>query len=218
MKTTIERKLRLEADGSLSIDDLGGEPVKPRTFTSTYYDTGDRLLLRLGIELRRRLEDGTNTWQLKLPREDSRVELEAEGGPAGPPPDLAGVLRASLDGRQLRPVAKLRTQRSGRRVDGAEVTLDAVEVLEGQSVASRFTEIEAELVANEPQRLAALERRLRKAGAGATDGRSKLRRVLDPAEPEQPGRGAPAVAHLRAMLRAQHEQLLRHDPGGSRGR
>ena len=29
----------------------------------------------------------------------------------------------------------------------------------------------------------------------------------------RPGTHAPAVAHLRAMLRAQHEQLLRHDPG-----
>lgn len=111
MRTTIERELKLEADGSLSIDDLGGEPVPPRTFTSTYYDTEDGLLLRLGLQLRRRLEHGKNVWQLKLPREDGRVELEVEGGPAGPPPELAGVLRALLDDRRLRPVAKLRTHR-----------------------------------------------------------------------------------------------------------
>jgi len=213
VKTTVERELKLEADGSLSIDDLGGEPVEPRTFTSTYYDTGDGLLLRLGIQLRRRLEDGANVWQLKLPREDGRVELEVDGVPGDPPSELAEVLRAALDGRHLRPVATLRTRRSGRRVDGAEVTLDSVEVLDGQRVASRFTEIEAELVADEPRRLAALERRLCKAGARATDGRSKLRRVLDPAEPEHPGKRAPAVAQVRALLRAQYEQLLRHDPG-----
>jgi hypothetical protein len=35
VKTTVERELKLEADGSLSIDDPGGEPVEPRTFTST---------------------------------------------------------------------------------------------------------------------------------------------------------------------------------------
>lgn len=154
MKTTIERELKLEADGSLSIDDLGGEPVPPRTFTSTCYHTEDELLLRLGLQLRRRLEHGKNVWQLKLPREDGRVELEVEGGPAGPPPELAGVLRASLDGRRLRPVAKLRTHRSGRRLDGADVTLDEVDVLDGQRVASRFTELEAELVTDEPRRLA----------------------------------------------------------------
>jgi CHAD domain-containing protein len=213
MKSTMERELKFEGDGGVSIDDLGGDAIEPRTFTSTYYDTADTLLLRLGLQLRRRLEHGKNVWQLKLPREDGRVELEAEGGPAGPPPELAGVLRASLDGRELRPVAKLRTQRSGRRVDGVEVTLDAVEVLDGQRVASRFTEIEAELVADEPRRLEALERRLRKGGARPTDGRSKVRRVLEPSEPEQPGRHDPALAQLRAALRTQHEELLRHDPG-----
>jgi len=117
VKTTVERELKLGADGSLSIDDLGGEPVEPRTFTSTYYDTGDGLLLRLGIQLRRRLEDGANVWQLKLPREDGRVELEVDGVPGDPPSELAEVLRAALDGRHLRPVATLRTRRSGRRVD-----------------------------------------------------------------------------------------------------
>src|SRR5436190_4457354 len=213
MAKTIERELKLEADGSQSIDDLGGEPLGSRTFTSTYYDTENRLLLRLGILLRRRMENGKNVWQLKLPRDDSRVELEAAGGPAGPPSELAGVLRATLDNRQLRPAATLRTRRSGRRVGGAEVTFDAVDVLEGQRVVTRFNEIEAELVAGEPDLLAALERRMREAGARATDGRSKLRRVVDPAEAERPGTHAPAVAHLRAMLRAQHEQLLRHDPG-----
>ncbi len=213
MDKTIERELKLEADGNLSIDDLGGEPLESRTFTSTYYDTEDGLLLRLGIVLRRRMENGKNVWQLKLPRDDSRVELEAEGGPAGPPPELAGILRATLEKRRLRPAATLRTRRSGRRVDGADLTLDAVDVLEGRHVVTRFNEIEAELVTGEPRLLAALERRLRKAGARATDGRSKLRRVLDPAEPERPGKRASAVAHLRAMLRAQHEQLLRHDPG-----
>ena len=91
MKTTVERELKLGADGSLSIDDLGGEPVEPRTFTSTYYDTGDGLLLRLGIQLRRRLEDGANVWQLKLPREDGRVELEVDGVPGDPPSELAEV-------------------------------------------------------------------------------------------------------------------------------
>src|SRR5437764_14497553 len=102
MRKTIERELKLEADGGLSIDDLGGEPLGPRTFTSTYYDSEDGLLLRLGILLRRRMENGKNVWQLKLPRADGRVELEADGGPAGPPPELASVLRATLDNRALR--------------------------------------------------------------------------------------------------------------------
>ena len=34
MRETIERELKLEADGAVSIDELGGEPLQPRTFTS----------------------------------------------------------------------------------------------------------------------------------------------------------------------------------------
>jgi CHAD domain-containing protein len=212
VKKTLERELKLEADG-LAIDELGGEPLETRTFTSVYHDTDDRLLLRLGISLRRRTENGKSVWQLKLPRDGARLELEAEGGPAEPPAELAGVLRAPLHSRRLEPVASLRTRRSGRLVDGAELTLDSVEVLDGQRVVTSFSEVEAELVTGQPELLDALEERLRQAGARRTDGRSKIRRVLDPPEPEQPGRRAPAVAHLRAMLREQHDKLVGHDPG-----
>ena len=112
MRETVERELKLEADG-VSIDELGGEPLEPRTFMSVYYDTDNHLLLRLGISLRRRIENGKSVWQLKLPREESRLELEGEGGPAGPPDELESVLRAPLYGRQLDPVVTLRTHRSG---------------------------------------------------------------------------------------------------------
>jgi inorganic triphosphatase YgiF len=57
MRETIERELKLEADG-VSIDELGGQPLEPRTFMSVYYDTDNQLLLRLGISLRRRIENG----------------------------------------------------------------------------------------------------------------------------------------------------------------
>ena len=41
-------------------------------------------LARGGITLRRRVENGLSRWQLKLPRDEGRDELEAPGGPAGP--------------------------------------------------------------------------------------------------------------------------------------
>ena len=44
-------------------------------------------------------------------------------------------------------------------------------------------------------------------------GASELRGLVEPAQSERPGKRAPALAHLRAMLRGQHQQLLRHDPG-----
>lgn len=70
MRETIECALKLEVDGVLSLDELGGEPLEPRTFTSDYYDTENLLLLRLGISLRRRLENGKSVWQ---PRDDRRL-------------------------------------------------------------------------------------------------------------------------------------------------
>jgi CHAD domain-containing protein len=213
MKKTVERELKLEADGALSIDELGGEPLVPRTFTSVYYDTENQLLVRLGISLRRRTENGKSVWQLKLPREDGRLELEGEGGPVSPPAELESLLRAALHGRRLEPVASMRTHRSGRLVDGAEVTLDEVDVLDGQRVVSRFSEIEAELVTGEAELLTTLEKRLRQSGAHPTDGSSKIRRVVELEQPERPRRRAPATAHLRAMLRKQHDELICHDPG-----
>ena len=41
MKTTIERELKFEAD-DIQIDRLGGEPLEPHTFASSYHDTADR--------------------------------------------------------------------------------------------------------------------------------------------------------------------------------
>jgi len=76
VKATFERELKLEADPGFTIPDLGGKPLAPRTFTSTYYDTPARRLLRSGITLRRRVENRAGVWQLKLPSEDGRYELE----------------------------------------------------------------------------------------------------------------------------------------------
>jgi inorganic triphosphatase YgiF len=53
VKATLERELKLEAEPGFAMPDLGGTPLAPRTFTSTYYDTPARRLLRSGITLRR---------------------------------------------------------------------------------------------------------------------------------------------------------------------
>ena len=82
MKTTIERELKFEAD-DIQIDRLGGEPLEPHTFASSYHDTADRRLLRAGITLRRRVENGLSNWQLKLPSGESRLELEEPGRSGG---------------------------------------------------------------------------------------------------------------------------------------
>ena len=48
VKTTLERELKLDVDPGFALPDLGGRPLPPRTLTSTYYDTPDRRLFRVG--------------------------------------------------------------------------------------------------------------------------------------------------------------------------
>src|SRR5689334_16121085 len=133
---------------------LPGTALPERTFTSTYHDTPARSLGRAGITLRRRVENGTSLWQLKLPRVGAtteRFELEQPGGPSGPPPELARLLVAHARHGRLEPVATLRTHRLGVRVedDGrevADVTVDEVTILYAERGVAGFTELEVELV------------------------------------------------------------------------
>ena len=212
---SVERELKFEAD-SVRVEDLPGEPVGERLFDSVYFDTEGALLLTAGITLRRRTEEGRTVWQLKLPRSDGRLELEEPGRPAGPPDVLAALLRARLRGRSLAPVATLRTHRSGRELDQARVTLDRVEVLEDRRTVAHFCEVEAELT-NGSADLGAIKRRLKKAGARATDGRSKLHRALatldlTPAPRKLPKPSASAIDLFRGYLAQQLDELTAHDP------
>jgi CHAD domain-containing protein len=212
MQRTLERELKLEAGEGVQLEALGGRALDPRTFTSVYYDTRERRLLRLGLTLRRRTENGVGTWQLKLPRPEGRLELEEDGGPGDAPPRLRALLVAALRDEAIEPIATLKTRRSGRLVRGVEVTLDEVEVLEGQHVIDRFAEIEAELVDGPPESLRLLGRELRKSGARPSRRRTKLEAVVADGLTESEHEGTAPLDHLRSMLGEQHEELLRQDP------
>src|ERR1700687_770590 len=130
MKGVLEREVKLHPGAPVALPELPGRPLDARVFVSTYYDSPPRSLARSGITLRRRVENGLSRWQLKIPREDGRDELEPPGGPAGPPPELAKLLKAHVRHGRLAPVATLRTHRSGVRVADRErrlaaLTLDA---------------------------------------------------------------------------------------------
>jgi CHAD domain-containing protein len=207
MRTTVEHEQKLEAPAGWELPALDGETLEPRVFTSVYHDTSDRSLARAGITLRRRTERGKSVWQLKLPGDDARLEIEEPGGPAGPPEGLAVLLRAHLRRGGVTPVAELRTRRHGQLVDGAEVTLDEVKIMDAQRVIGEFSEIEVE---GEPSTVSTIAKRLQKAGAKAVDLTPKVFRALP-----LPKRAKPKTPFetFRSLLREQHDAILANDPG-----
>ena len=88
MRATSEHERKLDAPTGFRLPPLGGRPLARRIFTSVYYDVPGASLAAAGITLRRRIENGHGVWQLKLPSDDSRLEIEAEGGPEQPPEQL----------------------------------------------------------------------------------------------------------------------------------
>jgi CHAD domain-containing protein len=216
VKEHLERELKLSPADGFRLHELGGEPLPTRVFVTTYHDTPDLRLARSGVTFRHRIQDGTGLWQLKLRRGAARLELERQGPPARPPAELVALLGAFLRGRELVPVARLRTRREGLQIDGAEVVEDSVAVLEAQHVTRRFRELEVELTTGDEATLRRLEEALRRAGAERGPFRPKLFRALDlPAPAERPGLSAGSTPReaLAAAFGEQYERLLAHDPG-----
>ena len=216
LRETVERELKLSAGDSFELPELGGQPIEPRVFVSTYHDTTDHRLARSGLTLRHRVENGKGLWQLKLPHGAARLELEQEGGPARPPAELAQLLPAVTRGRELVPIARLRTRREGVRAQGAEVTHDSVAVLDAQRVARTFDELEVELLEGDERTLRRIEKALRRAGAGDGETRPKVFQALDleyRIEPDRPPADSSPGQALAAALRVQYARLLGHDPG-----
>lgn len=216
MKQTVEREVKLAPGDGFVLPELG-EPQPTRVFTSTYHDTEDLVLARRDVTLRHRVEGGVGLWQLKLPGEgDSRIELEQPGPPARPPLELASLLVAFLRGRELAPIARLRTRREVVLADGAEIVDDVVSVMRGQRVVRRFRELEVELTGGDERTLRRLEKRLRAAGAETGEDRPKVFQALDlpaPAGPATPPRDAPPSVALGIAFGEQARRILAHDPG-----
>ena len=215
MKASRERELKLDVDPGFTLPDLGGRPIAPRTFTSTYVDTPEHRLLRSGITLRRRVESRKGVWQLKLPSDVGRFELEEQGGPT-PPRAFLDLLVAPLRNAELTQVAKLRTRRAGvavgPRPDRIEVVVDSVSALIDGRVVASFAEVEAEIVKGEGTRLQALGKALRKAGARASDDQPKLARIF-PIEVPAAAEDDDPLARLRRLLLEQYKTMLANDPG-----
>ncbi len=197
-----------------------GEPIEPRRFTSTYHDTTDHRLAASGFTLRYRSEHGNGAWQLKIPHDEDRLELELPGPPDQVPQRFDDLVAATTRGRPLHPVATLDTLRKGVVVrdhgrDLAEVVVDEVTVSGNGTTVRRLDEMEVELVDGDDESLQRIEHALRAAGALDADERPKLFRALGLARGDQkpPRRSAPAIDHLVAMLERQYRSILVHDPG-----
>jgi CHAD domain-containing protein len=218
VRETLDRERKLQPDAHFAMPRLPGESLAPRVFVSTYYDTAPRSLARCGITLRRRVEDGGAHWQLKLPRDEGRAELEAAGAEDAPPEEIAALLAAHRRHGPLEVAATLETRRVGVRVVSgerslADVVLDSVKVLANGRAEQAFDELEVELVDGDEGDLDRLSDVLLAAGAHRTKGTPKLLRVLELDEEAPPGRKAPAGEHLAYLLGRQLRELETYDPG-----
>lgn len=221
IKSAIEAETKLSVDRRFRLPELEGKRLPRRVLTSMYYDTSNYCLAHAKITLRRRTENHKGVWQLKLPMGSARREIETAGAARVPPAALQDLLIVHLQGRELMPVATLRTWRTGIRVYGrkdasADVVLDTVSVLKDRHVVRSFREVEVERLSGDDALVLHLEETLRKSGAGDHDGRPKLFRALElvPPHPTEPlPIESPAVEHLTFILMKYVEALRAHDPG-----
>ncbi|MEY4169981.1 MAG: putative Adenylate cyclase domain, partial [Actinomycetota bacterium] len=237
-----EVELKFRVTGAFTLPDFMAVPGVSRvetrptfTMSNVYYDTSDLRLFRWGITLRRRTGGPDEGWHLKLPvqgagegvRDEMREPL-SEALPAS----LARLVTAFARTTPLMPVAALQTERTPRvlfdhaGVAAIEIVDDNVSVMEGDRVATRFREIEAEALSDPAD--ADLLRHVSDAllAAGAVPGTiSKAGAALGPraavpadvAEIPWPESSAPAsdvvsaylALHVRRLLLA--DLLLRRD-------
>jgi CHAD domain-containing protein len=203
-----------------------------RSLDATYYDTDDLRLAQAGITLRRRTGGDDAGWHLKVPAgPDEKVEkhLSLNASRHRAPAPLRRLVRARTLGAHVRPVARIRTERSAYAITDsagtpvAEVADDRVEatrLAEGQEVEAALVwrEVEIELVEHGPVSLADLDRSVTEHGLVAASGaaRSKVLRVLGDAVPRpstsQTSPDSPAAEVVRAHVAEQVEQLRAYDP------
>ena len=221
LRQWVEREIKLNIGPRFRLPEIPGEPLVPRIFTSTYFDTTNFALARMGITLRRRAENRKAVWQLKLPHKQARLELEIPSHQPTPPEPFMDLLFGLLRNEACGVIAKLQTKRSGIRVQGmdgplADIVVDRVTILDGRRATGRFSEIEIELLNGNEKELNHLRSRLRSAGAEKGDPRPKVLKALGiqlESPPPTVHASARPLDHFKAMIEKQVKALLLHDPG-----
>jgi inorganic triphosphatase YgiF len=202
----IETEHKYDVDTDFTFPDLAGlgpgvvaAPPEVQRLVATYFDTDDLRLAGAHITLRRRTGGSDAGWHVKLPvSADTRRELHFPLGPAtGTVPSRVATLVAEwTQGEPLRPIARLETMRTVRRLlDQAGQVL--AEVADDQVTGSRpvhpdaadwhktatWRELEVELVSGTRDLLATAGKRLKAAGALPSASASKLSRLLGTGPP-----------------------------------
>ena len=234
-----ESEVKLDLHPAVELPPLEGvvegavvEAQPEQVLTATYFDTDDLRLIRAGVTLRHRPEEGTDPWQVKIPvRADAdgttRLELAFPGGSRRPPVEARRMVVARSRGADLRAVARLVTTRRTtvlRDADGtvlAEVADDEVTAYRGSRLLAKFREVEVEGGRRKVRR--AIAAHLTAAGATATDGAPKLVRALGPdaTMPDDldlppagdPDPAVPVGEVVSRALLTDLARMVRHDPG-----
>lgn len=171
-RPSVVRRLLNQPQPHLLAGFEGTTPPHQVRVTDRYVDTDspDGELARAGIRARLRRRGNDVTLTVKRPSVESRgvstrVELE---GPATrsldpgrwPPSEARTAVERVLHGRPLREIARVRQRRLTQvlRHDGTavEISLDALEALDGGQVLARRHEVEAELKDGDEAALARL--------------------------------------------------------------
>lgn len=229
-----ERELKFDVRPDFVLPDLSDELAdvertdhESQQIVSEYFDTADYALLRAQMTLRRRTGTSDVGWQLKVPARPFREEIRAPLDGAQVPDDLLRILQGVTRNQPVIPVSTLITHRSVLRlIDGAgrslaEVDDDLVEAFEaGDSVpATRWHELEVELVEGQEALLPVVGKRLRRSGATPATSSSKLSRALpDSLFGPVPGPGRPSSGDVLAdYISEQHRVMLSGDVAIRRG-
>jgi CHAD domain-containing protein len=220
MRQIMEREDKWDVDDRFVLPNLervvDGATVQHDTvdLTSTYYDTTDRDLQACGILVRRRDGDDDTGWQVKIPADGGRTELQWPLSDRAPS-ELTDLLTGITAGRPLAELATIHTVRERYRITEpaahqvlAEVADDHVRASIGDRLLA-WREVEVELGTAElpPQRLT---KRLIAAGARPSRYGSKLAHAVPPRDAAA---GPESGSALAAYLSAQIDQIIAGDLG-----
>ncbi|HET6877336.1 MAG TPA: CYTH and CHAD domain-containing protein [Jatrophihabitans sp.] len=240
MPVPVEREVKLAAPESFALPAMRGigglhdGPVEHLDLDAVYFDTADLALARAGVTLRHRTGESGPPWTLKLPSGHNgatiiRHELRFDGAAHAIPAEVRDVLRGYLRARDLRPIARLHTDRTSvplfddRGALAATVVDDRVTAFDGDRRTTTFHEVEFELAdglrgARRLQKEAVA--RLVAAGCRAEPAQPKVVRVVGdaaraPAELAPPRLAQkPALGELiRFVFTVSAERMIRADPG-----